>query len=97
MKKLIILFSLILLSSCAGFEIATYNHIPIKKTRVVVDYSPPVVYHYPTWPYRHYTYFEPARVIIIKPEKPTVRVKGRRDSNNQGRSTSTKREYKKRN
>ena len=92
MKKLIILLSLILLTSCAGFEIVTLNHTPVKKTRVVVDYTPPVVYHYPTWPHRYYTYFEPARVIVVQPQKQRVKINGRRGSTNSNtRSTSSQR------
>jgi len=90
MKKLTILLGLILLSSCAGFEIATYNHIPIKKTRVVVDYTPPVVYHYPTYSPRYFTYSEPTRIIVVQPQKQRVRIKGGR-SQSSSRSNSTQR------
>ena len=91
MKKLIILFSLVLFTSCAGFELVTLNYIPVKKTRVVVDYTPPVVYHYPTYPTRYFTYIEPARVIVVQPQKQRVRVKGGRSSSSSSRNSSTRR------
>jgi len=88
MKKLIILLSLVLFASCAGFDIVTLNHTPVKQTRVVVDYTPPVVYQYPTWPHRYYSYFEPTRVIVVQPQKQKVRVKGGRgQSSSRGNST----------
>lgn len=81
--------SLVLFTSCAGFEIVTLNHTPVKQTRVVVDYTPPVVYHYPTYSTRYFTYVEPARVIVVQPQKQRVRIKGNRSIYPSSRGSST--------
>ena len=98
MKKLIILLSLILLSSCGSYQLSTVGYTPIKETRIVVPtYTTPWYYSLtdPSWRWHYYQRYNTPTVIIVKPEKPRVQVRGRRGSNdNRGtttRSNSTRR------
>lgn len=96
MKKLIILLSLILLSSCGSYQLSTVGYTPIIETRVITPvYTTPWYYSLtdPSWRWRYYQRYNTPRVIIIKP-KPTVRVRGTRGStrrSNVTRSNSTRR------
>ena len=100
MKKLIILLSLILFTSCGSFQLSTVGHTPVKQTRVVIHH-PTTPWYYtltdPSWRWHYYQRYNTPTYIIVKPNKPIVRVKGRRGSNNETRSTSNRREHKKRN
>jgi len=95
MKKLIILLSLILLSSCGSFQLSTVGYTSIRETRVITPvYTTPWYYGLtdPSWRWHYYQRYNTPRVIIVKP-KPTVRVRGARGSagrSNATRSTSTR-------
>ena len=98
MKNLIILLSLILLSSCGSYQLSTVGYNSVKETRVVVPtYTTPWYYSLtdPTWRWHYYQRYNRPTVIIVKPEKPRVQVRGRRGSNDSGgtttRSNSTRR------
>ena len=96
MKKLIILLSLILLSSCGSFQLSTVGHTPIRETRVITPvYTTPWYYGLtdPSWRWHYYQRYNTPRVIIVNP-KPIVRVRGARGSagrSNATRSNSTQR------
>ena len=96
MKKLIILLSLILLSSCGSLQLSTVGYTPIIETRVITPvYTTPWYYGLtdPSWRWHYYQQYNTPRVIIVKP-KPVVRVRGTRGSigrNNTTRSTSPRR------
>ena len=98
MKNLIILLSLILLSSCGSYQLSTVGYTPIKQPKVIIHH-PTTPWYYsltdPTWRWHYYQRNFSTPVIIVKPT-PVVRVKGRRGLSNGTRSTSNKREYKKR-
>lgn len=100
MKKLTILLSLILLSSCGSFQLSTVGYTPTKQTRVVIHH-PTTPWYYsltdPSWRWHYYQRYNTPTYIIVKPKKTIVRVKGRRGSNNETRSISNRREHKKRN
>ena len=96
MKKLIILLSLILLSSCGSLQLSTVGYTPIIETRVITPvYTTPWYYGLtdPSWRWHYYQRYNTPRVIIVNP-KPTVRVRGARGSagrSNATRSNSTQR------
>jgi hypothetical protein len=96
MKKLIILLSLILLSSCGSYQLSTVGYTPIRETRVITPvYTTPWYYGLtdPSWRWHYYQRYNTPRVIIVK-QKPVVRVRGVRGSagrSNATRSTSTRR------
>ena len=96
MKKLIILLSLILLSSCGSLQLSTVGYTPIIETRVITPvYTTPWYYGLtdPSWRWHYYQRYNTPRVIIVNP-KPLVRVRGTRGSigrNNTTRSNSTQR------
>ena len=96
MKKLTILLSLILLSSCGSFQLSTVGYTPIIETRVITPvYTTPWYYGLtdPSWRWHYYQRYNTPRVIIVKP-KPVVRVRGTRGSigrSNATRSNSTQR------
>lgn len=98
MKKLIILLSLILFTSCSSFQLATVGYTPVRETRVVVPtYITPWYYGLtnPSWRWHYYQRYNTPTVIIVKPEKPRVQIRGRRGSSNTRenatRSNSTQR------
>jgi hypothetical protein len=96
MKKLIILLSLILLSSCGSYQLSTVGYTPIIETRVITPvYTTPWYYGLtdPSWRWHYYQRYNTPRVIIVNP-KPVVRVRGARGSagrSNATRSNSTQR------
>jgi hypothetical protein len=95
MKKLIILLSLILLSSCSSFQLSSINYTPIRETRVVIPtYTTPWYYglNDPSWRWHYYPYYNTPTVIVVKPQKPTIRVKGRRGTVNQPQNHSHRNE-----
>ena len=92
MKNLIILLSLILLSSCGSYQLSTVGYTPVKETRIVVPtYTTPWYYGLtdPSWRWHYYQRYNAPTVIIVKPEKPRVQVRGRRGSSNT-RGTTTR-------
>ncbi len=92
MKKLIILLSLILLSSCGSYQLSTVGYTPIIETRVITPvYTTPWYYGLtdPSWRWHYYQRYNAPTVIIVKPEKPRVQVRGRRGSSNT-RGTTTR-------
>lgn len=98
MKKLIILLSLVLFTSCGSYQLSTVGYTPVKETRVVVPtYTTPWYYGLtdPSWRWHYYQRYNTPRVIIVKPEKSKVRVRGGRGSSNTRgnttRSNSTRR------
>ena len=97
MKKLIILLSLVLFTSCGSFQLSTVGYTPVKETRIVVPtYTTPWYYSLtdPSWRWHYYQRYNTPTIIVVKPEKPRVRLRGRRGlSNTRGnttRSTSTR-------
>jgi len=96
MKKLIILLSLFLLSSCGSFQLSTVGYTPVRETRVITPvYTTPWYYGLtdPSWRWHYYQRYNTPRVIIVNP-KPIVRVRGARGSagrSNATRSNSTQR------
>ena len=92
MKKLIILLSLIVLSSCGSYQLSTMNHIPVRHTRVIVPTYPTFWYHGLTnsfWRWNYYQRYNTPTVIIVKPEKPRVQNRNVRRFN--GRKTPIRR------
>ena len=96
MKKLIILLSLILLSSCGSFQLSTVGYTPIRETRVITPVYTTLWYYGltdPSWRWHYHQRYSTPRVIIVKP-KPVVRVRGIKGSagrSNTTRSNSTQR------
>jgi hypothetical protein len=91
MKKIIILLTLVLLTSCGSYQISTLGHTPIRKTRVIPpSYTTPWYYglNDPYWRWNYYQYFNTPTVIVVKPQRPISKIKGRRGpSINRGNTT----------
>lgn len=98
MKKLIILLSLVLFTSCGSYQLSTVGYTPVKETRVVIHH-PTTPWYYtltdPSWRWHYYQRYNTPTVIIVKPEKRKVQIRGRRGSSNTRgnttRSNSTRR------
>ena len=92
MKKLVVLLSLIIFSSCGSYTLSTLNHTPRPSYQIKYDLlrTAPYYRNYWNFPNNHwYTpYYVPTKVVVVKP-KVRVESKGRRSGEN--------RNYKKKN